>query len=230
MRDEPIHSPGRSVRDVRFLVVAGLAGMAHLGTPLAQTPVPSSFSFEVVPGERFGPIREDTSRQALASLVSPGALVDGEVSIGEGFCTGGARVFPGGADEIEVVWQDASRARVAFVRARAPGGRWRTPRGVRVGTLLTDLERLAGGVITFSGFGWDYGGGTSWREAAGEIGLRLDIHPLDAPKAAGPEANGIFGDRPVRSDHPVIRALRVRVEEMVHSWGPHDEERECRGR
>lgn len=126
-------------------------------------------------------------------------------------------MFPDTDDEVEVAWQDAAQTRVAFVRTRRSGGRWHTTRGVRIGTLLTDLERLANRVLTFSGFGWDYGGGALWTEGSGEIGLRLDIDRADPSNAIAPSADDIYGDRTVRSDHPVIRALRVRVDEIIQT-------------
>lgn len=185
-------------------------------------------SFELRPEERFGPVRATTSRRDLAAVVPADTIVDADLPIGEGFCTEGVRVFPGTPDEIEIAWQDAPQTRVAFVRTRTDGGRWRTGRGVAIGTSLRELERLAGRALSFSGFGWDYGGGMTWPEGAGEIGLRLDIDPRDDAKAAGPGSDDIHGDRLVRSDHPLIQTLRVRVEEITQSWGAHAIERDCR--
>lgn len=196
-------------------------------TPLsAQVVRPGDFT--VVPGERFGPIRETTTRVDLARMFSAAAVRDRDVPIGEGLCTGGTAVLLGTRNAIDVAWQDVGRTRVAFVRTREAGGRWRTPKGVRVGTRLTELERMAGAVITFSGFGWDYGGGASWSEGIGSLGLFLEIDPADPRgKAVDPEGRVIFGDRLVRSDHPMIRAIRVRVAEMTQSWGQHVGERDC---
>lgn len=185
-------------------------------------------SFEIVPGTRFGPIREATTRVALSSMFPPASIQDREVYIGEGFCTDGTLVFPGTANEIHVAWQDAARAQVAFVRTTMPNGRWGTSRGVRVGSLLPDLERLSGKVMTFSGFGWDYGGGLLWSEPTGSVGLRLEIDPADAEKGhAAPDSREIFGDKEVRSDHPLVRTLRVRVGEIIQSWGAHFGEKDC---
>src|SRR5687767_6023256 len=60
-----------------------------------QVGAPAPLSFEIVPGTRLGPIRETTSRRALATMVPPNAIVDTDIPLGEGFCTEGTRVFSG---------------------------------------------------------------------------------------------------------------------------------------
>lgn len=205
------------------------SGMAHSALRHAQAqPDLATFPFDIVPGRRFGPIAENTSRVALTAVAPANAIRESAIEIGEGFCTEGVRLFPDTDDEVEVAWQDVAQTRVAFVRTRRPGGRWHTTGGVRIGTLLSDLERLANRVLTFSGFGWDYGGGATWTEGSGEIGLRLDIDRAEAAKATAPNADDIYGDRTVRSDHPVVRTLRVRVDEIIQTWGQHASERDCR--
>jgi len=185
----------------------------------------SSPSFTIVTGNQFGPIRETTTRAALQSLFR-GAIKDDDVNIGEGICTKGTKVLPGSPDELDVAWQDERRTRVAFVRATTAGSRWRTTRGVGIGTTLRELERLAGKVLTFSGFGWDYGGGLHWSEPTGSIGLRLSlVH--DEALAKLPRADEIYGDREVRSDHPVVRRVRITVDEITMSWGSHAGEHDC---
>jgi hypothetical protein len=184
-------------------------------------PAPAQ-AWRIVPGRAFGAIAELTTRRALDRLF-PGRVRDAEVQIGEGMCAPGTLVFDGTPDAIELAWQDEGRTRIAFVRTRTAGGRWRTARGVRIGTPLATLERLAGNPITFSGFGWDYGGRTSWREDGGEVAIGLAVDPTGEPPASE-----ISGDREVRSDHPVIRRLRIAVDEITVTWGPQASEHECR--
>jgi hypothetical protein len=203
--------------------LTALIGCLLAAPALAQT------DFTIVPGVRFGPIRASTTRQALPSLFGATAVQDADIQIGEGFCTEGTRVFPGTADEIEIAWQNAGRSQVAFVRAHKAGGRWRTARGVRIGTPLTDLERLAGHALTFSGFGWDYGGRLEWSEPSGKIVLVLELEPGESEKTMqSPDANAIVGDRSVRSDLPMVRRLRIRVDEISQIWGNPFGEKDCR--
>jgi hypothetical protein len=210
-----------------FEVMAGVAAVIMalaVVAPVAQAP---AAAFEIVPGERFGPIAASTSRADLPRLLPRARIVDAEVYIGEGNCSPGTRVFAGTPDTIDIVWADAGRSRVAFVRSISPGGRWATKSGVRIGTMLTDLERVAGHVLTFSGFGWDYGGGLNWDEPTGTLGLRLDVDPRDRDRAAGPAAAPIYGDRLVRSDLPLVRRIRVLVTELTIAWGTPASERFC---
>src|SRR5262245_50034373 len=83
-------------------------------------------TFTIVPGMRFGPIRETTSRSALPPLLPRNAIRDAEINIGEGFCVSGTLLFPGTPDEAEVTWQDERKSRVASVRIKQPDSRWVT--------------------------------------------------------------------------------------------------------
>jgi hypothetical protein len=204
-------------------IVVACALAVTLGAARQQRP---STSFTIVAGQQFGPIRETTTRAELQSLFR-GALKDGDVHLGEGFCAIGTLVLPGTADEIDVAWQDKARSRVAFVRTTKAGGRWRTTTGVRIGTTLPELVRIAGTVLTFSGFGWDYGGGLAWSEPTGPIGLRLMLN-RDETLASLPRADEIYGDREVRSDHPVVSRARITVDEISIAWGSHAGEHDCR--
>jgi hypothetical protein len=174
---------------------------------LALAGAPAS-DFTIIPGTKFGPIRETTTRAELATLFPPPVVEDADVYIGEGFCAPGARMYAGTPDEIEMTWQDAARSHVAFVRAQKPGARWSTARGVRIGTRLTELERLAGHALTFSGFGWDYGGGLEWPEAGGSIRLRLTMGDVEKAALTEQELDSIEGDKPVWSDLPAARRLK----------------------
>jgi hypothetical protein len=214
------------MRQARRAILAMLVLLVSMGAAPQKRPSGPSVSFTISASQQFGPIRETTTRADLHSLFR-GAVKDGDVNIGEGLCANGTVVFPGTADEIDVAWQDERHTRVAFVRTTRAGGRWRTTKGVRIGTTLNELVRTAGTVLTFSGFGWDYGGGLHWSEPTGSIGLRLMLN-RDDTLAALPRADEIYGDREVRSDHPVIRRARITVDEITVSWGRHTGEHDCR--
>jgi hypothetical protein len=210
-------------------VVIGLVLLTEpVPTQAPQLPGTSTNEVLVVAGERFGRIRESTTRAGLESLFPRRLIRDGDVNLGEGFCAPGTVLFPGTVLEAEMTWQDAARSKVAFIRASKPGAPWVTSRGVRIGTALTELERLAGKAVTFSGFGWDYGGGLSWEEPGGRLRLRLSLDPSSSERAhAASDSREIFGDRDVRSDHPLIRTLTITVFEITQTWGPHHDEHDC---
>jgi hypothetical protein len=177
--------------------------------------------FEIVAGQHFGPIHETTTRAQLARLFPNAVVKDRRVSLGEGCSTPGTVVFAGQPNEIEIGWQDKARTRVAFVTTTKPSSDWRTRRGVRVGTLLSELEQLAGHPLEFLGFGWDYGGGLTWTEDSAELRLQIDPDPADPATATLHQtAPEISGDRIVRSDHPTIRRMKIRVDWIRQEWAP----------
>jgi hypothetical protein len=209
-------------------LAAVLSVLILTGIVSAQAPGTSTNEFLIIPGEQFGLIRESTTRAGLERLFPRRLISDEEVYLGEGFCTPGTRIFPGTPIEADIAWQDASKSMVAFIRTTRPGGNWITSRGVRIGTSLTELERLAGKVVTFSGFGWDYGGGLAWEESGRILSLRLSLDSASSETAnAAPNSREIFGDQLVRSDHPLIRKLKVSVVEITQRWGAHYGEHEC---
>ncbi|ALN84708.1 hypothetical protein LC55x_1417 [Lysobacter capsici] len=61
-------------------------------------------------------------------------------------------------------YQDEQQLRgLAFVSVREPDTRWRLDNGIVMGMRLSELVRLNGKPIRFSGMGWDYGGTiTDW--------------------------------------------------------------------
>jgi hypothetical protein len=118
------------------------------------------------------------------------------------------------------------------VRAYEPGEGWRTPLGVGIGTTVSELETLLGDVFSFGGLGWDYGGGASWTEHEGVLGLVLSIDPSSDPRLGelartDARVEELFGDRMVRSDHPIVRMITIQVSQIGMAWtGPFDE-RDC---
>jgi hypothetical protein len=76
------------------LLAAGVLGLSAYPSAAGQAPVATSDTFTIVPGERFGPIRETTTRAALVSLFPPGTVRDADVALGEGFCAPERSCFP----------------------------------------------------------------------------------------------------------------------------------------
>ncbi|MEN8144182.1 MAG: hypothetical protein ABFS14_04450 [Gemmatimonadota bacterium] len=209
-----------------------IQGDTLVADSIAIEPVPGHDTWQVLPGERFGPITPTTSEADLRQLLGASAVVSEEIYLAEGFCAAGVRIFPGSPLELELAWVDSARTHPAFVRSRIASGAWRTPLGVGVGTTLKELEELRGQPISFSGFGWDYGGGSSWDEHTGTLGLRLEIDPTSDQKLreldrTDPRARELWGDQSVRSDHPIVRQLTIRVYEIGLTWGMIATEKEC---
>lgn len=173
--------------------------------------------FLVTPA-RIGPVTPEIGRDLLAAMLADDAL-EQAVYIGEGQCAPGMVLFPGTLNEVEIIWLDDDGSAPAAVQLRSSGSDWRTPKGVTVGTSLKELEQWAGDVLTFSGFGWDYGGSLLWEEE-GDLRLRFLPGGGEMARVAGdPRYGEILGDREVRSDHPLIRSMTIRVGMMSTSWG-----------
>jgi hypothetical protein len=201
------------------------------GQPGADDQAPHDWL--VVADTRIGPVTAETGERALIALLGPANVVRREAHIGEGFCAQGSVLYPATPDEVEVLWTDSTHALPATVRVSGKGSRWRSSQDVRVGTTLQELEQKAGKPIAFTGFGWDYGGGASWAEPPGQgdatIVLQLSPDPDSmAAVARDPAIREVLGDRQVRSDHPIVRRLAVRVERMSVPFGRAAEEHECR--
>ncbi len=196
------------------------AGNASVAAP-GET---ESEQWTIVPRERVGPVTERTSRADLVGLFASENVRDRWVYLAEDFCTWGTVVFAASPDELEITWRTDERLAPATARIRTAGGRWVTHDGVRIGTTLKELEAMKGEPFTFGGFGWDYGGGAVWN------GLGLRLGPDDdgfRRHSTNPRLGEIMGERSVRSDHPLIRDMTVRVEMMELSWAFPSSEVEC---
>ena len=198
---------------------------------IGALPAAASHDWTIVPGERIGPVTLETAEARLIESLGNERVVRREVYLAEGYCTDGSVLYPDSADAVEIGWADSTRARPAFLRIRGERSRWATPAGVRIGTTLKELEAIRGEPLTFSGFGWDYGGGLHWPEPgdAHAAGLRIspDVASSEAARA-DPAWEEILGDRPVRSDHPLVRRLNIIVEEIAIGGGATLDEHECR--
>jgi hypothetical protein len=183
----------------------------------------------IVPGIRLGPVSAERSEQELVKMLGSESVQRIEMSVGEGQCAPGSLLFPGTDNEIEVGWTDSTFSLPTLVRIRNAKGAWSTAQGVKVGSLLSELERIKGSVIEFSGFGWDGSGGGSWSESGGEIGFVL-VPDSVANKAASrdPRQGEILGDRIVRSDHPFIRILKPSIARIALRFRPWRTYFDCR--
>ena len=225
------YRPRAAVQDLLFAaaLVGCASGAEHGATRGQDRPPPGagdspSVDWTIHPRERFGAIRETTSRTELEKVFGSANVQDAWIYLAEGFCVPGTLVFPGTDDELELTWSTDERLAPATVRVRKDNGHWITVDGVRIGTPLTELEELRGGPLEFGGFGWDYGGGTRWNG----LSLRLAPDASDYRRLAEePGFRDILGERTVRSDHPLIRNMTVRVALIELAWSYPEDEQEC---
>lgn len=193
-------------------------GAVHLDS-VRIIPDEDSPAWLVDPADGIGHIRARTSAAALARAYGATAVRPASISIGQGLCVAGARVFPDTPMEIEIAWADSAASRPGFARVRRPGAPWRTPTGVGIGTSLSRLEEIRGGPVVFSGFGWDGAGGARWSEGLGELRLTLapDREALSVLDS-DPRADGLYGDHDVSSSHPLVANLGITVATITIGW------------
>ena len=182
----------------------------------------------IVPGVRVGSITRDTSESDLKKTYGEAEVVAADIDIGEGQTQAGTILFPQqNAKVLNIFWTDETRTRVAKVRINTEGTKWRTNRGITIGTPLRAIEQLNGRPVDLAGFGWDYSGtifdsnGGALKELGvqtptGIHGRTLLIRVAPQPKWQGsPQYQMVLGDRTFKSDHASMRKLNPTVYTMI---------------
>ncbi len=141
----------------------------------------------------------------------------------EGSYTMGSYIDKGTNDEVQIFWFDSlERSMIASASIHAKwndngtynySSKWMSVTGIKLGLTTDELEKLNGKTFTFSGFGWDYGGGImSWNDgklSTFEVGVTLvesEDHEISET-----EMNEILGDQEVKSDNAVVKKTQPRV-------------------
>jgi hypothetical protein len=127
-------------------------------------------------------------------------------------------VHPGKNEELIIYWADSAgyHQRIGFINSGQPSAPYHTKGGIRMGSSLRDLLTFNGSPITFSGFGWDYGGEIqSYNKGALEnskVFFRLDI-----PSGG---VNELYGDTELDTGMPAVKKAldSIKVVEMRLSF------------
>ena len=170
----------------------------------------------VIPGERFGSITPNMTRQDLAQLFGEEQLEDENVSVGEGFVEPGTQVNLGADQSFHIIWTDATRTKISAIRDM--GSAWKTPEGIGMGTSLATLQEKLGDFWLY-GFAWDYGGTIKLEDTALNAYDHLLVVRL-APEAGAAESypddySSVMGDTLYASDNPHLQKLNPTVDEMI---------------
>lgn len=104
--------------------------------------------------------------------------------------------------EIIVYWKDSAYHKsIGMMESDGEGSPYHTATGLKTGSSLRDILSLNGKKITFSGFGWDYGGYIqSYNNGALEkssIHFRLDLMEDDGTE--------LLGDTELNTDMPAVQ-------------------------
>ncbi len=112
------------------------------------------------------------------------------------------KIYPGTNKEIVVYWRDSFyHKQIVYLQNSEEGSPYRTPTGLKVGSTLKELLDINGQKISFSGFGWDYGGYIqSFNKGSldsSAVHFRLDLIENGD--------NALFGDTELNTDMPVVK-------------------------
>lgn len=142
----------------------------------------------------------------------------------EGFFTMGTILKTEPATHVEITWSDSGKKQGIisvtlvsdgdFFADTLENGLWKSRTGVYIGMSVNDLQKVNGRPFTFSGFGWDYGGGVMRWEGGALEGKGLAVQLAEGPQApevSESEYNQVIGDIPVTSDNLVVKKLQARV-------------------
>jgi hypothetical protein len=192
------------------------APSADAALTATTAPVDAWSNTQVLPGQRVGPVTQQTSRQGLVDLFGETRLRDVEVQVGEGFTEPGTRVDLGPDRSFTVVWKDRSGDEP--VTARDFGPAWKTPEGIGVGTSFAELQTILGGFQLY-GLGWDYGGSlvladSQLKDYYGQLILRV-APAADAAERAPEALQAVSGDTLFSASDPHFQALDLHVSEMI---------------
>jgi len=170
---------------------------------LMSWPTAAQESRLIVPGERVGPVAEETSEAELIAQLPTEQVRRVLYSLGEGAAGCGTEIFSGTDDVVVIGWwgddveyelDNAAdlaecQSRQGFVRPgsvmiETSAGNWHTDAGIRLGMTLSDLARLGGEPISVSVCPCDFGGFVEARDEQVPEGLELWADfPLNADYA-----------------------------------------------
>jgi hypothetical protein len=210
-----------------FFVLVGLL-VIRFGEPRVATAEESALPFSC---EVFGPYSSEADLRArfgtdnVKTALVPWGGAEGDYNEGT--------VLFGGTPEakLEIYWRDAAGKRLPqWVSVRGKHTRWRSPRGVTLGTSLRTIETLNRRPFRILGFGSD-GGGTvmSWSGGALEgqdskdCRVRMRVAPswdtLDPTSRK--MIDQLHGERDFSSGHPAMRSLDPAVNELFLQYVRH---------
>lgn len=113
--------------------------------------------FLVIPGERVGPIRVNTSEEELIRMYGP-SVVRGQLKI-FGKMENVNTLFKGTPEALAIQWKDpAERTQIKAVHIVGIDGKWHSYEGLQAGLSLLDLTKVNKSPVNFFGFNWEYAG------------------------------------------------------------------------
>lgn len=154
----------------------------------------------------WGAINAKTDFNGLLTILGPTNVKDERVCGPE--CADSINVtvlFEGTPQKATVYWADDSNyhKKIGYIECWEAGSPYHTAAGIKQGSRFSELLKLNGKKITFSGFDWDYGGMIqSYNGGALE---KSPIHyQLGLPEGAS--GDGLLGDTELNTDMPLVKS------------------------
>lgn len=120
-----------------------------------------------------------------------------------------------------IEWRDEEkRARPIYIGIDARS-KWIAPRGIKIGTLIDEVEKQNGKPFRLNGFGWDLGGAARFGKNDGTLGnlpggchFGLTFEPTAEGLPLGGKYRALNGNQDLRSDMPLLREVKPAVVEI----------------
>jgi hypothetical protein len=189
--------------------------------------------FLIIPQERIGNLlRAKLNKSNLFDNLTQafGAQNVGKKDFytGEGFSEPGFVIYPNTPNEVE------ARLDGEILIFRLPGfndfypqffndsnisykGDWRLNSGLKIGSTLSEVEKINGKFFNLYGFGWDYGGTvSSWLD--GNLPKELTIIFTTTNNLPNQEENKISGDTILKSNDPLVQKSKPVIQKIYIRW------------
>lgn len=175
----------------------------------------------VVDCQHFGPVDYNDSPDDLARKFGAENLRTDSAFAEGSFVTLYTTLWPGQPKQLEIYWVEDMPPfkHISRIETAMPESPYHLPNGIRVGSTLDELTQLNGQPITFSGFGWDFGGiiqqfnGGNIATAYPCFGGVLDVADPEAFNAD--DGAQVSGDQELRSDAEVFKRVKVTLQRFA---------------
>jgi hypothetical protein len=173
-------------------------------TPAVVAPVVKTDS-SLITDTSWGLINNNTDIGALKKMFGENNIKDERVCGPE--CADSIDVtfvFRDQPNEFCINWQDSGyHKQISFIECWRENSPYHSSTGLKIGSTLNDILKLNRQKITFSGFGWDYGGIIqSYNKGTMEntpVQYRLDLSESTD--------NSLFGDTELNTDMPSVKKM-----------------------
>jgi len=201
----------------RFACTAILATVTGLaGFSAAQARTLKVNDWLIVPGKRFGPITARTSEKQLIRIFGRRNVIRKKSQqTGDHQPERVIVVYPGTKNEIEIFWKKAY-SRISLITTYGKGGKWRTRRGLRIGSTMASVVRANGKPVGIAGFWWDYGGYGAWNKGRLHRDLIIRLEP--SVTLPSKESDKISGERQLKSSDRLVKKAKPLVSKISLSF------------